>query len=84
MDLIEVFKDSEDLVSFPAGTTILREGEKGDHMFVVMEGELSIMIADKVIATASPGDIVGEMALIYSQTRSDSVLADTECVLAVF
>ena len=40
------------------------------------------MITDKVIATASAGDIVGEMALINSETRSASVVADTDCVLA--
>jgi len=82
MDLIEVFKDSDHLVSFSAGTTVLREGEPGDHMFVVMEGELAITIHGKVVALAGPGEIVGEMALINSQTRSATVVAETDCVLA--
>ena len=82
MDLRDVFKDSEDLVTFSAGEVILREGEPGDHMYVVMEGDLSILISGTVIATASPGDIVGEMALINSETRTATVVADTNCVLA--
>ena len=82
MDLIEVFKDSEDLVEFSAGDVVLREGEQGNHMFVVMKGDLSIRIRDKTIATATRGDIIGEMALINSETRSASVIADTDCVLA--
>jgi CRP-like cAMP-binding protein len=82
MDLLEVFKDSEDLVEFAAGAVILKEGEAGNHMYVVMEGELSILIGNKVIAHASPGEIVGEMALINSETRSATVVADTDCVLA--
>lgn len=82
MDLIEVFKDSDDLVEFPAGTVILREGEPGDHMFVVMDGEVTITINGKLVATATRGDIVGEMALINSQTRSATVVAETDCVLA--
>ena len=82
MDLLEVFKDSQDLVTIPAGRVILREGEPGDHMFVVMKGDLSIRIRDKVIARASSGDIVGEMALINRQTRSATVIAETDCVLA--
>ena len=82
MDLIEVFKDSEDLAQYDAGTVVLREGEPGDHMYVVMEGELSIRIAGRTIATASAGEIVGEMALINSETRSASVVAETDCVLA--
>ena len=82
MDLLEVFKDSEHLVSYPAGHIILREGEPGDHMYVVMKGELSVQIKGKTIATAGPGDIVGEMALINVQKRSATVVAETDCMLA--
>lgn len=82
MNLLEVFKDSEDLVEFPEGTVILRQGESGDHMYVVMEGELSILIGDRQIATASPGEIIGEMALINSETRTATVIATSDCVLA--
>lgn len=82
MDLLEVFKDSDELVKYPAGAVILREGDPGNHMYVVMQGELSILIKDKVIATASAGEIVGEMALINSDIRSATVVADTNCILA--
>ena len=82
MDLLEVFKDSDHLVSFPEGRVVLREGEPGDHMYVVMKGELSIRIKGQVIAVAEPGDIVGEMALINVETRSATVIAETDCVLA--
>ena len=82
MDLLEVFKDSEDLVEFPAGAVIITEGQEGNHMYVVMEGEVSISLKTKHLATASPGEIVGEMALINSDIRSATVTANTVCVLA--
>ena len=82
MDLLEVFKDSEDLVEFPAGTEIITEGEEGSRMYVVMQGELSISLKNKLLATAAPGEIVGEMALINSEIRSATVTAKTDCVLA--
>ena len=82
MDLLEVFKDSEDLVEFPAGAVIITEGQEGDHMYVVMEGEVSITLKEMHLATASPGEIVGEMALINSDIRSATVTAKTDCVLA--
>ncbi len=82
MNLLEVFKDSDDLVKYPAGAVILREGDPGNHMYVVMDGELSILIRNKVIATVSTGEIVGEMALINSDIRSATVVANTDCVLA--
>jgi len=81
MDLLEVFKDSDDLVEFPAGTVILAEGNEGNFMYVVMEGEVSISLKNKVIATALPGEIVGEMALINSDIRSATVTAITDCRL---
>ena len=82
MDLTEVFKDSDDLVEFSAGATILAQGDMGNHMYVVMDGELSVLLKDRVIAKASVGDIVGEMALINADIRSATVVADTPCILA--
>jgi len=83
MDLLEVFKDSEDMVEFPAGSVIIAEGNEGSHMYVVMQGEVDISLKGKVIATALPGEIVGEMALIDAAIRSATVTATTDCQLAV-
>ncbi len=83
MDLLEVFKDSDDLVEFPAGSVIFTEGMEGNFMYVVMEGEASISLKDKILATALPGEIVGEMALINSEIRSATVTAKTNCLLAL-
>ena len=83
MDLLEVFRDSDDLVEFPAGAVIFTEGKEGNYMYVVMSGEVFVSLSDKVIATASPGEIVGEMALINSDIRSATVTAKTDCVMAL-
>ena len=83
MDLLETFKDSDDLVEFPAGTVIIEEGAEGDCVYVVMEGEVVISLFDKVLATALPGEIVGEMALIDSEIRSATVTVKTDCQLAI-
>lgn len=82
MDLVDIFKDSEDLVEFPAGAVIITEGLEGNHMYVVMQGEVSISLKNKLLATAGPGEIVGEMALINAEIRSATVTAITDCVLA--
>jgi CRP-like cAMP-binding protein len=83
MDLLDIFRDSDDLVEFPAETVIFTEGIEGNHMYVVIEGEVFISLKDKVIATAVPGEIVGEMALINSDIRSATVTAKTDCLLAL-
>ena len=83
MDLLEIFKDSEDLVEFPAEAVILSEGMEGNCMYVVMEGEVFVSLYEKVLAVALPGEIVGEMALINSDIRSATVTAKTDCLLAL-
>lgn len=83
MDLLEVFKDSEDVLDFPAGSVIAVEGAEGDHMYVVMRGEVTILINNRPLAIASPGEIVGEMALINSNIRSATLVAKTDCRLAL-
>lgn len=83
MDLLEVFKDSQDIVTYPAGTEIIREGDEGNQMYVVIDGEVGISIKDKLIATASRGEIVGEMALISPDLRSATVTARRDSQLAV-
>jgi len=83
MNLLEVFKDSKHQESFAAGAEVITEGLEGNHMYVVLSGEVAISLNGRVIATASEGEIVGEMALINAEIRSATVTATTDCVLAV-
>jgi CRP-like cAMP-binding protein len=83
LDLLETFRGSNDLVRFKAGTEIFHEDSEGGHMYVVIEGEVVVSLNGKELATASSGEIVGEMALISSDIRSATVTAKTDCELAV-
>jgi len=83
MDLLEVFKDSEDVLDYQAGDVIAVEGDQGSQMYVVMKGEISISVRGRNMAVAGPGEIVGEMALINSNVRSATVTAKTDCRLAL-
>jgi len=82
MDLLEVFRNSDDLLEFSAGAVIMEEGQEGNVVYVVMEGNVAISLNGKILATAGPGEIVGEMALINKDMRSATVKAMTDCVLA--
>lgn len=57
------------------GETIVREGERGDELFIVLNGELSVLRGGTVVRTLKAGEHVGEMALIRSQPRSASVVS---------
>jgi CRP-like cAMP-binding protein len=46
-------------------------------MFVVLEGQLDILIGDTIVESPSEGGIVGEMALIDDARRAASEVATT-------
>ena len=65
---------------FPAGTVILREGDPGDHMYLLLEGAVDVLkttLFGDPYVTASLKDSYhcsfGEMALIDQGTRSATV-----------
>ena len=64
----------------PAGTTLFREGDFGDTMYLVLAGSLQISKqviegAEKVIATLGVGQYVGELSLLTGAQRSATVRA---------
>ena len=61
---------------------IFIEGSPGNTMYVIIDGNVEISVAGKLIEIAGPGMIVGEMALIDSCDRSATVVAKDNCVLA--
>ena len=70
--------------SFPVGTKILRRGEPGDRMFVIIEGRARVPVLDKdgrqlLVAELCSGDIFGEMALLTGEPRTADVEALTDC-----
>jgi len=64
-----------------AGTDIFKEGDAGDRMYVIAEGEVELIVNGKVIATIAKGGIFGEMALIDNKPRSATARAKTDCEL---
>ena len=72
--------------SFPTGAEILREGEEGDEMYLLLEGCVDVLKTTPygdVYVTASLRDeyhcSFGEMALIDKGTRSATIRAKTDC-----
>jgi len=60
------------------GEVLFKEGEDGNDVYLVNEGSVEIWKGGKFIATLEEGDIIGEMALLYSNTRSATVKAGRE------
>ncbi|MHC5114455.1 MAG: cyclic nucleotide-binding domain-containing protein [Planctomycetota bacterium] len=61
------------------GTIIMRQGDVGDRMYVIQEGEVDIIAdrdgAETFIRTAGQGELIGEMAIFERDVRSATVRA---------
>jgi PPM family protein phosphatase len=63
--------------TYPAGAVIVKQGEPGGDLFIVLEGEVSIEQHGLPIATVGVGGHIGEMGLVDAGPRSASVRAQT-------
>jgi CRP-like cAMP-binding protein len=66
---------------FEAGADIVRQGDPGDGMYLVVEGAVEVDVGGR-FHRMGPGDFFGEMALVSSRKRIATVRA-TEPVRAL-
>ncbi len=63
---------------YPAGATIIREGEAGDALYIIRTGQVKIVkdsAGGKVLNRLGEGAAFGELALLTGETRAASVVA---------
>ena len=82
MVTIDLFRNEENTQLFAAGQKIFSEGEAGDMMYVVVEGQVDLLVKGKLVEEVGSGGVFGEMALIDTGTRSATAIAKTDCKLA--
>ena len=69
------------------GVFVIKQGESGDHFYVVQTGQLEIYVKgkdgidQKVGNTLGPGQSFGELALMYNTPRAASIKTIGECTL---
>jgi CRP/FNR family cyclic AMP-dependent transcriptional regulator len=73
---------------FNPGDIIFKEGERGEDLYIIIEGEVEIrkstyVSASKTLMLLQKGDIFGEMALIENKARSATAVANTTTKLLV-
>ena len=75
--------DEAEIVAYPAGATLFREGEKGDALYLMRKGSVAISrrigIREVTLSYARAGHYVGEMALLSDMPRSATVRAAVDC-----
>jgi CRP-like cAMP-binding protein len=68
-------------VRFAAGRNIMKEGDTGALMFIVLVGSVAISIQGKAVERVGPGGFFGEMAIVDQSPRGASANAEADCEL---
>ena len=82
------FESAGNAESVAAGTTFFAESEKAsrlllkrDKMYLLLQGEVELLVRGRPIGTVKPGEIFGELAAISELPRSATARAKTACQL---
>ena len=75
------------VIDVAAGSTIIKQGDEGNELFVVDTGSLDCFKRfadqheDKFLVSYGPGGAFGELALLYNAPRAATIIAKEKCVL---
>ena len=62
---------------FHEGAPVVKEGEEGDSLYVIAEGEAKVIRGNRTVDRLLPGDFFGEVSLLDGGPRTATVQADT-------
>lgn len=85
-ETFEQFASAVEWIELPANRLLVRQGDHGDSMYILISGRLQALIANtdggkKVIGEVTKGESVGEMALFTGDPRSADILSIRDSLL---
>jgi len=94
MDIFQPFSDEHKAYlnerirrhRFTVGETVVKQGEKGDSLFIIVEGVVSVHVElekkkSLEVARLGAGNFFGEMALFTGQERTATIITMTDTIL---
>src|SRR5687768_10205759 len=76
-DLAPLMEEEE----YEKDTLIFSEGEMGDCMYIIHQGEVKIHKANMALAVLKEKEVFGELALLDPEPRSASATTLSDCIL---
>lgn len=76
-----------EIKSFSSGDFVIKEGEDGNDLYIVLEGELDCTkifpgnSEETFLKKYSHGEVFGELSLLYNTPRAASIKAITDSML---
>ena len=79
-ELLEVIMAAGERRAFAEGETVVREGEEGDVLFVLLEGTARVERSGRLLQELGQGDFFGEVAVLDGRPRSADVITTSPVV----
>ena len=83
---LERFAPFVELERIPAQTVIVKQGDRDDTLYMIIEGQLRVRLKvlekETTLASLGPGDFFGDIAFLDRGPRSADVVADAESLVA--
>jgi predicted MFS family arabinose efflux permease len=73
---IELLAAETEPRQFPAGAVLIREGEAGDHLHLIVDGSAAVSVRGVPMAVLRRGECFGEIALLRDIPRTATITAD--------
>ncbi|MBN3898559.1 MAG: cyclic nucleotide-binding domain-containing protein [Nostoc sp. NOS(2021)] len=78
---VSIFQKQSDPKVFSAGQVIFEDGQSGDEMYGILEGEVDILVNGKVVETIETGEVFGVGILIGVKNRTYTAIAKVDSKL---
>ncbi len=84
-DQLERFAQFVEVEKVPQWSVVVRQGEPGDSMYFILEGELrariNVLGQETILATLSAGEFFGDISLFDHGPRSADVVANSDSLV---
>ncbi len=78
---VSIFQKQPDPKVFSAGQVIFEEGQPGNEMYGIIEGEVDILINGKAVETIDTGEVFGVGVLVGVKNRTYTAIAKVDSKL---
>lgn len=82
-DLVQKVLEISKEVKYGAGENMIKQGEDGADLFVIIKGECAVTIDGKDVARLKVGDYFGETALMRDEPRTATVTAAEKVLVLI-
>lgn len=79
-EVVEQIADATGELGFEADQAIVKQGQVGNGLYIVVSGEVRIMAGSDELARLGPGQFFGELSVIDQQPRNATAYADGSTV----